>query len=61
MVVKLQELVPKLNAIFNDNCFTILLEELEKYDREVEEHYKDYIKTNEIWNQLKNKINYEVN
>lgn len=61
MVKKLQEIVPKLNDIFNDNCFTILLEELEKYDRDVEQHYKDYIRTNEIWNKLKTKINYEIN
>lgn len=61
MVKKLQEIVPKLNEIFNDNCFTSLLEELEKYDRNVEKHYKDYIRTNEIWNELKTKINYEIN
>lgn len=61
MVQKLQEIVPKLNDIFNDNCFSALLEELEKYDRDVEKHYKDYIRTNEIWNTLKGKINYEIN
>ena len=61
MVEKLQEIVPKLNEIFNDNCFTSLLEELEKYDKNVEQHYKDYIRTNEIWNELKGKINYEIN
>jgi len=61
MVKKLQEIVPKLNDIFNDNCFSVLLEELEKYDKNVEQHYKDYIRTNEIWNNLKLKINYEVN
>jgi len=61
MVNKLQEIVPKLNKIFDDDCFTDLLKELEKYDREIEQHYKDYIRTNEIWNKLKTKINYEVN
>lgn len=61
MVKKLQEIVPKLNDIFEDDCFTILLEELEKYDKNVEQHYYDYIKTNEIWNKLKTKINYEIN
>lgn len=61
MVNKLQEIVPKLNKIFDDDCFTDLLRELEKYDRDVEQHYKDYIRTNEIWNKLKTKINYEVN
>ena len=61
MVNKLQVIVPKLNEIFNDNCFTLLLEELKTYDRNVEEHYLDYIRTNKIWNALKGKINNEVN
>ena len=57
MIGKLQEIVPKLNEIFNDNCFSVLLEELKKYDKDVEQHYKDYIRTNEIWKELKKKIN----
>ncbi len=57
MVDKLKVIVPKLNEMFNDNCFSSLLEELEKYDKDVEKHYKDYIRTNEIWNNLKEKIN----
>ena len=31
------------------------------YDKNVEKHYKDYIRTNEIWNTLKGEINNEVN
>lgn len=61
MVEKLNIIVPKLNDIFEDDCFTSLLEELKKYDKEVEQHYEDYKRTNEIWNELKTKINYEVN
>ena len=57
---KLVEIIPKLNSIFNDNSFSILLGELDKYDRDVEKHYQDYKHTNEIWNELKNKINNEV-
>ena len=49
--------IPKLNSIFGDELFTPLLIELEKYDKQVEQHYQDYIKTNEIWNELKSKIN----
>lgn len=52
---KLKDIVPKLNSIFNDNCFSILIEELEKYDENVEKHYNEYIRTNEIWNKLKSK------
>lgn len=61
MVEKLKIIIPKLNDIFDDECFSLLLEELEKYDRDVEKHYEDYKRTNEIWNTLKLKINNEVN
>ena len=61
MEEKLSVIVPKLNNIFNGNCFSALIEELEKYDNDVEKHYNDYIRTNEIWNTLKGKINSEVN
>lgn len=53
IVEKLQILVPKLNDIFNDQCFSVLLDKLEKYNENVEKHYQEYIKTNEIWNSLK--------
>lgn len=58
MVKKLQILVPKLNDIFNDQCFSVLLDKLEKYNENVEKHYQEYIKTNEIWNLLKKQTNY---
>lgn len=56
----LEESIPKLNNVFGNNEFSILLEELEKYDRDVEKHYEDYKYTNKIWNELKRKINNEV-
>ena len=56
----LEESIPKLNNVFGNNNFSILLEELEKYDRDVEKHYEDYKYTNRIWNELKSKINNEV-
>ena len=54
MKSKLKLIIPKLNNIFEDDCFSSLMVELEKYDENVESHYKDYEKTNEIWNCLKN-------
>lgn len=57
MEKKLTCIVPKLNDIFNGNCFSVLIEELKKYDQDVEKHYADYIRTNEIWNKLKENIN----
>ena len=61
MMYKLKIIVPKLNDMFNDNCFSTLIEELERYDKDVENHYMEYKRTNEIWNILKLKINNEVN
>lgn len=61
MIKKLEITVPKLNKVFSDNCFTDLLIELEKYNKQVEQHYEEYKRTNEIWNKLKQKINNEVN
>ncbi len=54
MKSKLKLIIPKLNNIFEDNCFSLLLAELEKYDEDVVNHYRDYEKTNEVWNSLKN-------
>ena len=60
MEEKLADIVPKLNNIFNENCFSVLLDELKKYDQDVEKHYNEYIRTNEIWNKLKERINQDL-
>ena len=57
MEEKLIDIVPKLNEMFNENCFSVLVEELKKYDKNVEKHYNEYIITNEIWSKLKEKMN----
>lgn len=56
MTKKLKVIIPKLNEMFADECFFVLLTELEKYDKDVEKHYKDYIRTNQIWKTIKEKI-----
>ena len=53
MKTKLNNTVPKLNKLFGDESFTVLLEELEKYDKEVQVHYNEYKKANKIWIKLK--------
>ena len=53
MEAKLEETVPKLNKVFADDCFSELLKELEKYDKNVEKHYEEYKRTNEIWKSLR--------
>ena len=59
MIAKLEYIVPKFNKIFEDECFLELLTELEIYDKNVGQHYLDYKRTNEIWNNLKLNINNE--
>ena len=57
MLKKLEKTVPKLNHIFQDECFSSLIKELKIYDKNVKKHFEEYKKTNDIWNLLKGKIN----
>ena len=60
MISKLQIIVPKLNKIFKDDCFSELLEMAKVYHINVIKHYEEYKRTNEIWNLLKQKINNDM-
>lgn len=51
----LQRGVLAMNEVFETNDFDILIEELNNYDKNVRKHYNEYIKTNQVWNELKNK------
>ncbi len=53
-IEKLERSVPKINKLFESDNFTDLIKDLEEYDRNVVKHYKEYLKTNEFWNKLKN-------
>lgn len=50
---KLQDSVPEINKLFPDNNFNLLLDEFKEYSENVDRHYKEYLKTNEIWNKIK--------
>lgn len=50
---KLEKGIPEVNKLFGNNEFDVLLEDLNTYDKNVKKHYKEYLKTNEIWNKLK--------
>ena len=52
-IEKLEKSVPKINELFGSSNFTDLVKDLKKYDRNVEKHYKEYLKTNEIWKRMK--------
>lgn len=51
--VKLERSIPKMNSTFKVSDFSCLLEELDKYDENVEKHYKEYLRTNSVWEKLK--------
>ena len=51
---KLKQSIPELNKLLEENDFNILLKDLEEYDKNVKKHYQEFLKTNEIWNKLKN-------
>ena len=52
----LKKSISKINKKFKKYDFSILLEELEKYDLNVQKHYDEYLKTYEMWARLKNEI-----
>lgn len=52
-IEKLEKSVPKINELFGSSNFTDLVKDLKEYDRNVEKHYKEYLKTNEIWKRMK--------
>lgn len=49
--------IPKMNEVFKSCDFTGLLKEFDEYNKNVKKHYREYIKTNEVWNLLKSKVN----
>ncbi len=58
---KLKNSIDKINEIFPHSNFLSLLGELEKYDEDVQKHYKEYLKTNDVWNRIKNCISEQEN
>ncbi len=53
---KLQDSVPEINKLFPDNNFNLLLDEFKEYSHNVDKHYKEYLKTNEVWNKIKQNL-----
>ena len=56
---KLRNSIDKINEIFPNNDFLCLCGELEKYDENVQKHYREYLKTNDVWNRIKMQIQKE--
>lgn len=55
----LKKSVKKINTAFSTCDFGCLLKELNKYDQDVEKHYQEYLKVNELWDKFKNEIREE--
>ena len=53
---KLKKSIPEINKLFENSDFNVLLKELRSYDRNVEAHYAEYLKTNKIWNKIKHTL-----
>jgi len=50
---KLEAGIPEINKLFEGEDCNVLLEDLKQYDKNVKKHYEEYLKTNDIWNKLK--------
>lgn len=55
----LEKSVYKINTKFKTCDFSCLIDELEKYDNDVETHYQEYLKVNKLWDKFKNKVGEE--
>ena len=53
---KLNSSIKKVASKFEHGGFKKLPSILAEYDERVEDHYKEFLKTNEIWNDLKHKL-----
>jgi hypothetical protein len=49
---KLQVTLPKVCAYFGRDDFMNILKELDRYDNNVEKHYKQFVQTQEIWTKI---------
>ena len=45
--------IPQIDKLFNNADFNEVILALEEADKNVEKHYKEYLRTNEVWNRLK--------
>lgn len=54
--IKLKNSVKAMSTAFKDCDLTNLPKVLEEYDKKVEQHYKEYIETNKIWDKIKKEI-----
>ena len=50
---KLKKSIPEVNKLFHDNAFDILLEDFEQCEKNVQKHYNEFVRVNEIWDKLK--------
>jgi hypothetical protein len=49
---RLEETLPKICAYFGTESFRNIRKELRKYDRQVEDHYRDFLEAQRIWSRI---------
>ena len=54
---KIEISIPQINKLFCNTNFEELIFALEEADKNVVKHHKEYLKTNEVWDKMKNIIN----
>ena len=52
----LQESVPVIIKLYNEEGFNKLFDVLDEYDKNVQKHYKEFIEANEVWNKIKQNL-----
>ena len=56
---KLKRSIKKIDALYDNYNFYDLLDALEKYDSDVEKHYRAFLDTNRVWKKLKKRMEEE--
>ena len=54
--VKFRNTADKVSTAFKNCDLTCLVDVLDEYDKNVEQHYKEYTETQRIWEELKRNI-----
>lgn len=55
-IKNLKKGIPAMNKMFKDKDFSIMLEDLEKYDSNVKQDYEDFQHVQVVWRKIKNAV-----
>lgn len=52
----LEKSIPNIEKVFYNDSFDEVLTSFNNWDRDVKKHYNEFLKTNEVWNIIKNNL-----